>query len=291
MPRIGPEGKADPPLPCYDSDVRQARTPLRRIASLAGGVLVLWCVALVVFGFAANGCMTRRVEERIAYAFDAKATFAGSSLSLLRGGFTADDLVVTKDVGGSLRLTVDEVDADLGPLGWALWDHSPSRLELSGIRLEASSLALLKTRRRAGGKPFRVDELVINDAHLAAMPTSLLPSLGRLEIHIERARTGPVVMRTALSWVFSLEELVAKVALPGGVALELAYADGKLRVKGGAYGAVPIEVPFAIPILDPAREMEQLQELGLELAKQITIQQAEDWLQRQVWDRVKSVVP
>jgi hypothetical protein len=271
--------------------VRQARSRWRRLASLAAGAVVLWCVALVVLGFAANGCMTRRVEDRIAYAFDAKAAFADSSLSLLFGGFTAEDLVVTKDVGGSLRLTVDEIDADLGPLGWALWDHGPSRLELTGIRLEASSLALLKTRRRAGGKPFRCEELIIRDVHLAAMPTSLLPSLGRLEIHIERARTGPVVLRTALSWVFSLEELVAKVALPGGVSLELAYADGRLRVKGGAYGAVPVEVPFAIPILDPAREMEQLQELGLDLAKKITIQQAEDWLQRQVWDRVKSVVP
>jgi hypothetical protein len=255
------------------------------------GAVVLWAVALIVLGFAAEGCMTRRVEERIAYAFDAKATFTDSSLSLLRGGFTAEDLVVTKDVGGSLKVTVDEIDADLAPFGWALYDHSPSRLELSGIRLEASSLALLRTRGRKGKRPFRCDELVIRDVHLAAMPTSLLPSLGRLEIHIERARAGPVVMRTALSWVFSLEELVAKVALPGGVSLELAYADGVLRVKGGAYGATPIEVPFAIPILDPAREMEQLQELGLDLAKKITLQQAEDWLERQVWNRIRDAVP
>jgi hypothetical protein len=248
-------------------------------------------IALVVLGFAAEGCMTRRIEERIAFAFDAKARFADSDLSLLRGGFTAEGLLVTKDGGGSLRLTVAEVDADLAPFGWALYDHYPSTLELSGIRLEASSLALLRTRGREGSKPFRVDELVIRDVHLAAMPTSLLPSLGRLEIHIDRARAGPVVMRTALSWVFSLEELVAEVSLPGGVSVALEYADGTLRVQGGAFGATPIEVPFAIPVLDPMREVEQLQDIGIELAKKITYEQAESWLKRQVWDRVDDIVP
>jgi hypothetical protein len=271
--------------------VKAPGSRLGRLARWGAGALVVWVVALVVMSFAAEGCMTRRIEDRIAFAFEAQAKFAESDLSLVRGGFTARDLVVTKDAGGSLRITVASVDADLAPLGWALYDRSPSRLELAGIRLEASSLALLKTRRRSGKKPFSTDALVIRDVHLAAMPTSLLPSLGRLEIHIERARAGPVVMRTALSWVFSLEELVATVNLPGGVTVQLAYAGGKLRVQGGAFGATPVEVPFAIPILDPAREMEQLQELGIELAKQITYEQAGSWLRRQVWDRVKDAVP
>ena len=102
----------------------------------------------------------------------------------------------------------------------------------------------------------------------------------------ERGRAGPCVLRSALSWVFSLEELVARVDLPGSVTVRLDYRGGQLRVAGGMFGATPVEVPFTIPELDPARETEQLKEMAMELARKLAVEQAESWAKRQ-WERLK----
>jgi hypothetical protein len=263
---------------------------LARIASIATGAAALWIAALIVAGFAANGCQRRAVEARIARSLEATAAFDDSSLTLLRGGFTGTGLSITKQSAlGSLRVRVDELDADLAPFGIALADSRPRVLRLSGVELEATSLEILRVARR-GGRPFAVDALELRDVHFVAMPVGLMPGLGRIEVTISRARSGPTVLRTPLSWVFALEELTAAIALPGGVHVELAYANGTLRAKGGVFGATAVELPFAIPVADPAREIEQLQSLALELAKQMTLTQAESWLDRG-WDAVRSVVP
>ena len=267
-----------------------ARSRLRRIVTVAASLFALWTVALIVAGFAAVGCQRRRVEGRIARSFEATAAFGDADLSLLRGTFHGTDLAIAKDVtAGTLRVKVKQLDAELAPLGIALVDSRLRELRLSGVELEASNLALLQTRSH-GGKPFAVDALELRDVHLAAMPTMILPSFGRLEVHLERATAGPTVLRTALSWVFSLRSLVARVDLPGGVTIRLAYDHGRLRAQGGMFGSTPVEVPFAIPVLDPAHEMEQLAALGIELVQKMTMRQAEEWLDRG-WDSLKQALP
>lgn len=257
---------------------------------MAAGLFALWSIALIAAGFFAEGCQRRRIEARIARTFEATVAFGDADLSLLRGKFSGTDLAIAKEVtAGTLRVKVASLDAELAPLGLALIDSRLRSLRLTGVELEASSLALLRTRK-GSGKPFAVDALELRDVHLAAMPTMLLPSFGRLEVHLERATAGPTVLRTALSWVFSLETLVARIDLPGGVTIRVSYEGGKLRAQGGMFGSTPVEVPFAIPVLDPAREMEQLQALGIELVQKMTVRQAEEWLEGG-WDSLKQALP
>jgi hypothetical protein len=249
------------------------------------GALGVWCVALVIAGYAAAGCQKRRVEQRIARAFEAKVGFGDADLSLLRGRFGGDDLTIAKDTPiGTLRVHVGRLEAELAPLGLALVDGGMRALRLSDVNLEATTLELLRATRR-GGKPFAVDELELTNVRLVTMPTTLVPGLGKLELTIQHARAGPTVLRTPLSWVFSLRELVARVDVEGGVSVRVEYRGGVLRASGGVLGSTWVDVPFAIPVLDPAREMEQLAALGVDLAAKMTLRQAESILQ-QGWDAV-----
>jgi hypothetical protein len=218
----------------------------------------------------------------------ARATIGDASLSLVRGGFTAEDLTIVKDVGGHLKVHVEHVDADLMPLGLALVDRSIGTLQLRGIVLEASSRAVLEVRDRKR-KPIAVDELIVDDAKVSLMPTALVPGLGRIDVTIEHGRAGPTVFRTALSWVFSLEELQARLDLPAGITVRLIYKHGKLSLQGGLFGQTPVEVPFEIPKLDPTREIDQLVELGKDLLRKVTVDRATDWV-KGVSDKVHDVI-
>ena len=50
-------------------------------------------------------------------------------------------------------------------------------------------------------------------------------------------------------------DLVARVELPGGVTVRLAYHAGVLSAAGGPFGAVPVVVPFALAPVDDADEV------------------------------------
>lgn len=266
------------------------RSRLRRAGTALVGAVVVWCAALVVAGYAAAGCQQRKVEARIAKAFEGNAAFDDAQLSLLRGKFGGDDLLITKASPlGVMTVKVRRLEADLPPMGWALVDAHMRELRLSDVELTASTLELLRPRNR-GGKPFSVDGLVLDNVHLVTAPVPAMPALGRLEVTIEHARAGPTVLRTALSWVFSLQELVARVDVGGGVTVKVEYRNGKMKASGGVFGGGWVDVPFAIPILDPAHELEQLATMGLDLAAKMTVQQAEGWLQRG-WDAMKRAVP
>jgi hypothetical protein len=267
-----------------------ARRPrLKRAVKTLGGVVAAWCAALVVAGYAAAGCQQRKVEARIAKAFEGDAAFGDAQLSLLRGTFGGDDLKVTKTSPlGTMTVTVGRLEADLPPLGWALVDAHLRELRLRDVELTASTLELLRPRNR-GGKPFSVDGLVLDDVHLVTAPATVMPALGRLEVTIEHARAGPTVLRTALSWVFSLDELVARIDVGDGVTVKVEYRDGKMKASGGVFGGGWVEVPFVIPVLEPAHELEQLATMGIDLAEKMTVRQAEGWLQRG-WDAMRGAV-
>jgi hypothetical protein len=268
-----------------------ARRPrLRRVIAVVTGALGVWCLALIVAGYAAGGCQQRGVERRLATAFEAKVGFADADLALVRGRFAGDDLRMAKTTPlGTMAVTVGRLEAELAPLGLALLDHRIRVLRLERAELSATTLELLKTRDR-GGKPFAVDALELTDVHLVTMPLAPAPALAKIEVTIERARAGPTVFRTALSWVFALEELVARIEVADGVTVRIDYRGGKLRASGGMFGATWVDVPFAIPVLDPAHEMQQLAAIGVELASKMTLRQAETWLQRG-WDAVSGAIP
>jgi hypothetical protein len=259
-----------------------------RIAGWVVGAFVVWLVVLLIGGWVGSGCARDRVADRIAHSMQAKVTIGDASLSLIRGGFTADDLTIVKDAGGHLRVHVDHVDADLMPLGLTIFDRSIGTLRLRGIQLEASSRAVLEVRDRKR-KPIAVDELIVDDVKVSLMPTALLPGLGRVDVTVEHGRAGPTVFRTALSWVFGLQELRARLDLPAGITIRLIYAGGKLSLAGGLFGDTPVEIPFEIPKLDPEREIDQLIELGKDVLKKATVGRASD-LVRGVRDKIHDVI-
>ncbi|MGE5185080.1 MAG: hypothetical protein ACM31C_23590, partial [Acidobacteriota bacterium] len=165
--------------------------------------------------------------------------------------------------------------------GWALVDRHCHELGVRGVRLEVSTAALfqIKNPRHA---PIRADHVVIDDAELVFAPSAFVPSLGRIAIAIEHAESSATVFRTPLSWLLSLEQLRARLELPAGIALHLAYDGGVLRVAGSLFGSTPVELPVQLPVAtaahDAHEEIQLLVQAGEDIAEQLVAKRAEDWL-------------
>lgn len=235
----------------------------RKVAIGLGGTLAVWLAALALFGWLGAGCQKRRVEARLAARMQATVAIGDLELGLVRGRVGLDDLMIEREAG--LRLAIDRIDADILPLGLALFRRGAGDVVVRGVDIELSSLAALDSRR-GRGPPFHFDSMRIDDADLALSAIRFLPDV---TVHLERAVCGATTLRTPMSWLFALRELDATVALPGGATARLEYADGVIRLSGTLIGDEPIELPFVIPVLEPSREIEQLAEMGVALAKEL----------------------
>ena len=93
---------------------------------------------------------------------------------------------------------------------------------------------------------------------------------------------GPTTFKTPLSWLFTMRELDATLALPAGISLELRYADGVLRARGGIFGSTPVELPVTLPVAEAAddaqAEIATLVTFGKDLARQLVERRASDWV-------------
>jgi hypothetical protein len=248
----------------------------------AATLLALWLVALLVMNAALAERTSGRIAERLGESLEASAAIDDAHLALVRGHLDLEGLALRRDdLIGHLAISAASVHCELPPLGLALVDRDCRNLRVRQTRLEVSTAALFKLHRPRR-PPLRVRNLVIEDARLEFSPSAILPSLGRIAIAIERAEAGPTVLKTPLSWIFSLRELRATLELPGSVTLRLEYAGGQLRVSGGLFGATPIELPLALPIADAAddagAEIAKLIALGKDLAERLVVVKAEDWL-------------
>ena len=181
-----------------------------------------------------------------------------------------------------MAIDVEGVRCELAPLGVALLDHDCRDLIIQGVRLEVSTAALFKMQRPPKSKPVRTDHMVIGSATLVFLPSAFLPNLGKVEVAIEHAETGPTVMRTPLSWLFSLKELRARFDLPAGISVRLGYKNGIMTATGSIFGSGQIELPIEIPVADTAKdahdEMQLLFKLGKDIAEKLVAKRAEDWL-------------
>jgi hypothetical protein len=253
------------------------------LATLALGAA--WLVALVVGGVAARGRVVNAVTTRLSETLGAPATVGGSELGLVRGRLAIDDLALRRDDLGHLALTIPEVRAELAPLGLALLDREVRTLSIRGLRLEISTAAVFHVRppRRP---PVRARAVEIDDATLVFEASAFVPGLGRIEIHVDHARAGATTLRTPLSWLLTLEELRARVALPGGVTVALHLHDGRLAVAGSLFGGAPVELPIELPVVragaDAREEIGLLVGLGKDLATRVVEQRAADWLRRKL---------
>ncbi len=259
---------------------------VRRIAKLLAGLLVVWVVGLAIASFALSARTGRHVADRLGATLQATATIGDSDLALLRGGLELEDVALRRDdLIGKLSLDIGSVRCDLPPLGLALVDRTCGDLVVRDIRMEVSTAALFGLQRRKRA-PLRADRVVIDNADLVFSPSAFLPSLGRVQIKIEHAEAGPTVFKTPLSWLFSLRELRASLALPAGITLQLTYRDGRLGAAGSLFGSTPVEIPITLPVAsaaDDARgELRRLFAFGRELANQLVAQRAQDWLQKQL---------
>ncbi|HEY5927008.1 MAG TPA: hypothetical protein VIV11_35215 [Kofleriaceae bacterium] len=256
---------------------------MKRAAKIAAGVFAGWIVVLFFLGFALGSRQERKTTERIGESLQALVTIETSDLALIRGRWSFEKLAVRHDsLLGKLALDVGGVRCELGPLGWALVDRNCSELVVTGVRMEVSSTALFKVKRPKK-KPIRADRVVIDDAVLVFLPSAITPSMGRIEIAIEHAESGETLLRTPLSWLLTLDVLRAKLALPAGVMLHLGYHRGVLTVAGSLFGSAPVELPVQLPLAsvakDGAEEIQQLIQVGKDIAERLVAKRAQDWLE------------
>ena len=252
-----------------------------KVVRFAVGGVALWIVVLLIVGFLYGGRAGSRVAARVADSLAAEVTFDDSNLGMVRGDLALSGLKVRKDDIGHLWIDIGDIRCDLPPLGLALIDRQCRDLVIDHVRLEVSTLAVFKFKKPKK-KPFRVRRVEINDAILAFSPSAFLPELGKIEIKVDHVEAGDTVFKTPLSWIFTMQELRATLALPAGIVVKLHYKGGVLRASGGVFGSTPVDLPFSIPITgegdDAQTEMRKLVELGKHLAEELVEKKAKDWL-------------
>jgi hypothetical protein len=255
----------------------------RRVALIGGGLLVVWFALLVILGVTLSGRQERHTRERLAESLQSTVTLGDLDLALVRGHMTIDALSIRRDDAvGHLAIDVGGVRCELAPLGLALFDRACRELYIRALRLEVSTSALFKIKRPHKNPPIHADHMTIENATLVFLPSAVAPTLGRIELTIEHAVAGSTVLRTPISWLFSLQELRAHIALPAGITVHIGYKGGILTAAGSLFGASPVELPIQLPVADTAKdahdEMKLLVQLGRQVAEQLVAKRAEDWL-------------
>ena len=248
----------------------------RKLAIVAIAVVASWLVALVVIGVVVGRDQSVRIAARLGESLQGSASVGDVDLALVRGRLSIDQLSVRRDDAvGTLALDVPEVRCELAPLGGALVDRGCSELAVRGVRLAISSLDVLHPRHPQRA-PIRTGHVSIADSSVALA----LPTIGSVELRIERALAGPTVLRTPLSWIFALDALDATIELPANLSLHLHYAGGMLGADGALFGRAPVVVPVELPrpAADAHAETRALVELGEDVAERLVAKRAEDWL-------------
>lgn len=263
---------------CYRWEVRRSAKILFGLGVAAAGYLII----LLIAGVVAGGLVAGRIQGRLAQGLDADARVGRAKVNLVTGAVEVSDVSVTRQKLDLLSLSVRSLDVELAPLGLVVVDREPRRVRVRGGRMVVTGAGALQLPPRAETAPIHVGALELDDVALDLMATGYWPGLARVVITIEHARSGPTTLRTGLSWLFTLEDLVARVDLPAGMTLRLGFHDGQLSASGGFFGKTPVTIPFVLPRLDAANEVQQLIAIGTELAKRLAIERAERWIGEQL---------
>jgi hypothetical protein len=262
---------------------------VRRLLVIAAGVIGGYLLVLLLLGWVLGGCVKDRVQERLAASLDAEVDIGDVSVGLIRGTIEIRDLHIHRERGGDLDIRIDAVDADVAALGWVLFDRDPDRVEVRGVTMVVSGRGAL-AMRDPDLEPMHIGELVVEDARISLSPTLLLPTLGKVDIVVDRARTGGFTMHSGVSWVFALRELAARAELPGGLSGTVSYANSRLAV-GTGLGPAALEVAFEMPRPDPEQlEIAQLGELARALGRALLEGAARDWLEDRAKEKVKDLL-
>lgn len=239
-------------------------------------------ILLVVVGWIAAGVVADKIQARLAGSLDAEVRVGGAEVGLISGTVRVKDLHLERNKIDTLALDIAGLEVDVAPMGWVLVDRDLRRVKVRDGRLTISGAGALVLPPRPEQPPVRVGALEIENGVIELMATGYWPGLARMVITIEHARAGATTLRTGLSWLFTLESLVARVDLPANITVRIAFADGALSASGGFFGKTPVTIPFQLPKLDDRDEVEQLVALGKQLGKQLAIERAKRWLGSQL---------
>lgn len=232
---------------------------------------------LIILNWALESQVERRVRAQLAYTLRADdVTIKEVDVGLIRGKVALRGITAKRNGLGTANLTIDEVELDIAPLGWAIIDDEAKRLEISGAQLALSAAGAAGLQRGKLPRQLSVRRFIVHDSRLSLSVTSLFPSLGRVELRVDEARASNVELTNSISWLYRSDTLDAGLHLPGTMDLVLDYRDGMLSLGGGIMGGTPIVIPFSWPVPDPDKlELRQIlslisvlvKELGPELAK------------------------
>ena len=257
------------------------------LAVLAAGYVAL----LAILGFALQGCVSDMAAERLAESLDADVVVGDASVSVLRGKISLSDVEVTREEGGHLDLRIEHIAADIAPMGWSVIDRDPRGVTVRGVDLSISARGAMAIPKRPKRKPLRIGGMRIERVRLVAMPTALLPQMGRVELTVEEVDTGPVVLESSIDWIFALREFEAQAKVSESVDVGIEYGDGRLGVRGGVFGSDMVTVPFTMPVPQSGDlEPEKLQLLLLEAGKALASEAGKRWLQGKVTDRMNDLL-
>ncbi len=269
----------------------------KRLFTLALVVLTLWLVALAVIGELGGNWVARRVQDKLSKGLGAEVRIGGIDLGLVRGRFSVAELHLSRKDIGAMRIEIQKATADTAPLGFALLERDRAyKLTVDGLLIELSSWAVLAP---PPGSPlaFHVEEFDFSNVTLLLAPTLLLPGAGSVTLTIDRAKGGATTIRSAVSWLFAVEELDARVALPGGATAIVRYRGSKLPAKGAQSGEgerkgtltlgsslldKEITIPLTLPSVVDGDELKALRQLGTRITSEVTKSKAVQLI-RKLW--------
>jgi hypothetical protein len=247
---------------------------MKRVAGALAALVVAWIVFLLIAGAVYGPRTVAKVTDRVGGSLNAKTTIDDASLGFVRGVLELDGVHALRDGVGTFSIDATTVRCQLPAFGAALWNHHCSELEIDGVKMEVSSVGFIKLKKPSKD-PLNVDHVVILDGTLGFAPSAFAPDLGRIEVHVEAAESGPTSFTTPLAWIFTLRSLKASFALPGDVALSLTYSNQLLTVSGRLLGS-PITVPLVMPSStgNVEKDLDELERVGKQVASDI----GKNWL-------------
>lgn len=261
---------------------------LRRLIILALCLATLWLVLLAVVGELGGNWAAMRMRDKLAKGLGAEVKVGGVDIGLVRGQLEIAQLDISRRDLGAMRIVVQKAVIDTAPAGLTLLDRNRAEaLTVNGLTIEMSSWAVLAP---PPGNPlaFHVDRFDFSNVTLLLAPTLLLPGAGSATMTIDRAKGGPTTIRSAVSWLFSVDELDMRIGLPGGATATVKYRsskpgarDGKL-VVGSSLLAKELTIPLTLPQVVDGDELTALRQLGTRITREVTKNKAIQLLEK-VW--------
>jgi hypothetical protein len=245
---------------------------------------------LLVLGYVLAGQVEERVQSRLTYALRAdKVSVDDVSVSLLRGRIEVRGVRAERTGVGTASVDIGELTIEVASMGRVLFDDSVLAVAVNDAHLQLSAVGAA-TLRQSEGPPLEVGELVMRDSSVTLVATSLVPSIGKAKLVVNKAHAKDLVLNNAMSWLYKTDELDASLQAPGDLDFGLLYSGGNMSVHGSLLGSKPVTIPFVWPIPDPRElELNQILDLATSLSKRIASEYAEQKA-KGLWDDVTQVL-